>query len=184
MLSDGLLKSGQSVCELGSQDFVPGPYNGPLADLANWEGGARLFYEKLGFASYTCIDINGEGGAVRLDLNTTDIISDLEVDRQFDIVTNHGTTEHVFNQANCFRLMHAWTKPGGLMVHVLPTQDYVNHGFFNYQPVFFHDLAWANSYEELYHYKESDQFGVLLIVVLRKGANEGFKMPMQRIWMR
>jgi len=33
------------------------------------------------------------------------------------------------------------------MIHVLPFIGYVNHGFFNYPPLFFIDLAAANEYE-------------------------------------
>ena len=33
------------------------------------------------------------------------------------------------------------------MVHIVPSVHYANHGFFNYQPRFFLDLAAANEYE-------------------------------------
>ena len=33
------------------------------------------------------------------------------------------------------------------MLHVLPFFNYLNHGFFNYNPILFHDLAGANGYE-------------------------------------
>ena len=35
------------------------------------------------------------------------------------------------------------------MVHVLPFHNYINHGFYNFQPVLFHDLAEANQYNIL-----------------------------------
>lgn len=35
------------------------------------------------------------------------------------------------------------------MVHVLPFHNYTNHGFYNFQPVLFHDLAQANHYNIL-----------------------------------
>ena len=33
------------------------------------------------------------------------------------------------------------------MLHVLPFVNYLNHGFFSYNPILFHDLAAANRYE-------------------------------------
>ena len=43
--------------------------------------------------------------------------------------------------------MHNLTKINGLMLHDLPFEGYVNHGYFNYQPKFFYDLAIFNNYE-------------------------------------
>lgn len=65
----------------------------------------------------------------------------------FDLVTNNGTGEHIFNQASVFEWAHALCKPGGMMLHVLPWTGYLNHGFFSYHPVLFRDLAGANDYE-------------------------------------
>ena len=38
-------------------------------------------------------------------------------------------------------------KSGGLIIHQLPGQGYYDHGFYNYQPTFFFDLALANNYQ-------------------------------------
>lgn len=65
----------------------------------------------------------------------------------FDTVINFGTTEHVLNQLNAFRVIHDATKPGGHMVHSLPCVGYVDHGFFTYTPRMFFDLASCNDYE-------------------------------------
>jgi hypothetical protein len=70
----------------------------------------------------------------------------------FDLVTDNGTLEHLFSQASAFQWMHDLCKTGGLMLHVLPWHGWINHGFYNYHPVVFRDLAVANSYvvEALY----------------------------------
>ncbi len=65
----------------------------------------------------------------------------------YDIVTNFGTTEHVFNQWNCFAVMHGATRIGGAMYHVVPAIGYLDHGYYCYTPLFFRDLARANGYE-------------------------------------
>jgi hypothetical protein len=51
-------------------------------------------------------------------------------------------------------------RPGGLAIHALPHQGGADHGFYNYHPTFFHDLAAANGYR-------------LLMMVLMSAGPEG-----------
>ncbi|HXC29022.1 MAG TPA: hypothetical protein VNV38_13785 [Stellaceae bacterium] len=83
-----------------------------------------------------------------LDLNYDDVPADLVGKHQ--LVTNYGTTEHVANQLNAFKVMHDLAAPGGIMMHSLPAQGSVNHGLVNYNPKFFWMLARSNGYEWLY----------------------------------
>jgi len=78
-----------------------------------------------------------------VDLNTASA-SDPE---SFDLILNFGTTEHIFNQYNAFKLIHDSCAPGGIMWHDVPMSGYFDHGYFNYQPMFFRNLAAANGYE-------------------------------------
>jgi hypothetical protein len=179
LLGGGHFKPGMSVCELGSQDFVPKDYRGRLVpDVMRKEKSARAFYESLGM-SYECIDINGEHGALQLDLN---FVNQVNIGRRFDLVTNHGTTEHVFNQVNCFRLIHDLTLWGGLMIHVVPTQGYYRHGFYSYSSLLFELLAAANGYETIRQYDEDDRYGALIVVVLRKLRESAFVLPVQKVY--
>lgn len=103
---------------------------------------AKLLYRVVfDCTTYRAIDLHGTEVAWRHDLNRP-----LPIDETFDVVTNFGTSEHVFDQAQLFRSIHALVRPGGLMLHALPHQGGPDHGFFNYQPTFFHDLAAANGY--------------------------------------
>lgn len=65
----------------------------------------------------------------------------------FDVVINCGTSEHVIGQYNCFKVIHDAVKTGGVMYHELPFTGYLDHGYFNYQPRLFFDLAKVNGYE-------------------------------------
>jgi hypothetical protein len=65
----------------------------------------------------------------------------------FDVVLNFGTTEHVMNQLNSFEVMHDAMKVGGVCFHQLPSIGYINHGYFNYNPLLIDDLVKANDYE-------------------------------------
>lgn len=65
-----------------------------------------------------------------------------------DLVTNNGTSEHIFDQRAVFENAHNMTKcVTGVMIHCLPFSPWLNHGFYNYNPVLFRDLAAANEYQ-------------------------------------
>jgi SAM-dependent methyltransferase len=128
----------------------------PVADRGNGIGSrslardaplARLFWEWLGFR-YAAIDIDGAPGSIPLDLNY-DSAGPADCGR-YDVVTNFGTTEHVANQLNAFKVIHDLAAPGGIMLHNLPTQGNCGHGLVNYNAKFFWMLARSNCYEWLY----------------------------------
>ena len=144
-----------SIIELGSQQFAP--------DLPTARAAIQRFmpeietnnihipqnlYTLLGFNDYQCIDLDGANNAHVFNLNLP-LDKVCKFRKSFDVVSNHGTTKHVFNQEECFRNVHNMTNQGGLMIHALPSQGYQNHSFFNYHPSFFLDLAAANNYEML-----------------------------------
>ena len=62
---------------------------------------------------------------------------------------NFGTTEHIIDQVNSYRVMHDALKVGGVAVHQVPSIGWLGHGYFCYQPPFFDDLAKANGYRLL-----------------------------------
>ena len=103
---------------------------------------ARLFWTSLGF-EYAAVDLVDD--AIRIDLNREQVPAEMR--GRFDIVTNGGTTEHVANQDNTFRVIHDLCRPGGLMIHEVPCQAMITHGLINYNPKFFSNLARANAYE-------------------------------------
>ncbi len=103
---------------------------------------AKLFYRMVfGDHVYRAVDLHGTATAEQHDLNLPLPFSD-----QFDVVTNLGTAEHVFNQYQVFKSAHERTKPGGIMIHALPNQGCYDHGFYNYHPTFVFDLSQANGY--------------------------------------
>jgi len=186
-----------SICELGSQDLVPEGFDIYRIARLLWglghefrplpSGSSRALMEALGFY-YDCIDKDGRHGALTLDLNSA-IAADVGL--EFDLVTNHGTTEHVFDQANCFRLMHYLTRPGGLMIHIVPRRGlyqggsecgYGAHGLYLYATGFFADLAHANGYEVVRDYEWSDNAGGLSVAVLRRMTSAPFRVPLQAMY--
>ena len=113
-----------------------------LAELAK-RGPARRLFELANW-SYICVDTSGEFGAIPLDLNFDSIPEDHQ--GRYDLVTNFGCTEHIANQLNAFKAIHDLVKVGGLMIHAVPTQGFIDHGLVNYSAKFFWRLAEYNNY--------------------------------------
>jgi hypothetical protein len=108
---------------------------------ANSPPGA-LLWSALGLQSKS-VDI--EGSDIRIDLNNGRV--PWRYRGAFDLAVNTGTTEHVANQGNAFAAIHDLVRAGGLMLHQVPAYGNIDHGFFGYQPKFFHRVAKANEYE-------------------------------------
>jgi len=104
---------------------------------------ARDMWGWLG-CSYCAVDIDNTPGNIRLDLNYDGVPTQMK--NRFHLVTNYGTTEHIANQLNAFKVIHDLVVPGGVMVHCLPAQGFANHGLVNYNPKFFWTLARSNGY--------------------------------------
>jgi hypothetical protein len=107
---------------------------------------AREIWQWLG-ADYVAIDVDGSPDAMALDLNCDAV--PISQRAKFKLVTNFGTTEHVANQANAFKIIHDLTAVGGMMVHNVPCR-LLNHGLINYTPKFFWRLERANAYMNVY----------------------------------
>jgi SAM-dependent methyltransferase len=137
------LKGEKTVIEFGNQRLDPSLEGGDVAG----------FYKLLGFTEYLALDVNTKMGAIVADLNDPDDVTKAIAAHRpannvcFDLVTNNGTGEHIFNQAAVFESAHWLCKPGGVMLHILPFTPWINHGFYNYNPILFRDLAAANGYE-------------------------------------
>jgi hypothetical protein len=141
--------------------LVDGGLTGSVVEFGNQRYGAKGvvkgtekalttvgFYKCLGFDSYLALDVNTDMGAKIVDLNEPVFVQGW--DQQFDLVTNNGTGEHIFDQASVFQNAHDLCKLAGVMLHVLPFSPWINHGFYSYNPILFRDLAAANGYRIMY----------------------------------
>jgi hypothetical protein len=157
-ISNSVLRNRPQVERLGSLFNVKSPPTlpEPLLATVGPDGRERLPKEAplarslwtwLGF-SYASIDIDGSPDAIPLDLNVASVPYKLA--GKHHLVTNFGTTEHVANQVNAFKIVHDLTAPDGVMMHTLPAQGAFNHGLINYNPKFFWALARANDYRWLH----------------------------------
>jgi len=104
-----------------------------------------IFYECfLDPPHRTAVDYGGTGMARKLDLNAP--LPDLG---QFDVTIDFGTGEHIFDVRTFFQNVHDVTRPGGIIIHGLPWHGFIDHGFYNFQPTLFFDMAAANGYQVL-----------------------------------
>lgn len=106
----------------------------------------EAFYLALGFRSYSAIDVNSKYGSLIMDLNY-DLRAHYEYSETFDLITNNGTGEHIFNQFTVLKNMHSLTSVGGIMLHIMPFVNWINHGFYSFHPILYADLAAANDYK-------------------------------------
>ena len=110
----------------------------------------RDFYVKNGFKDYKSLDVNNELHNVQFDLNEISGTWRNGLDWNIaSLVTNIGTGEHIFDQCHVFMNMHNICKVGGVMFFHLPFTPWLNHGFYNYNPILFSALAYANKYDLL-----------------------------------
>lgn len=132
------------------------------------------YYKAHGAASYTSFDVNGNSTHV-LDLN----LRHPTLPPPADLVTDFGTTEHVFNIGECWRTMHQLVKVGGFIVGEKITQGDTNHGFYNLQPTFITSFARTNGYDvvklEQSHHIKSKR----MRYALRKISAREFDWPIQ-----
>jgi len=140
-----------TVIELGNQTLKNSKARGEIyAELGIQTPptieSTKDFYLSLGFSKYIAVDVNTERDAIAMDLNS-DISKQYNFTEKFDLVTNNGTGEHVFNQYTLFLNAHNLCKVNGYMIHVLPFYRWVDHGFYNYNPNLFPCLSYQNDYQ-------------------------------------
>jgi hypothetical protein len=111
---------------------------GQMARVAETEG----VFRALGMESDFVDIVASRGKEIVLDLNQP---SPAELHGRYDLVYDGGTMEHCFNVGQVMRNILAFAKPGGFILHVNPF-NYYNHGFFNFNPTFYHDWYSQNGH--------------------------------------
>ena len=160
------LPRGFSVCELGDQWVT---HTSPHFL-------AKKFFEELGCGRYISVDANGNGD-VMADLNRK--VPHLIAMGPFDVLTDFGTGEHIFNQAQVWKTVHDLTRTGGHIVFDRPSQGYEVHCFYLTNETLFRDLAAANGYKVLRLEHAVTKRGQLIRGVFQKVHEAKFEMPQQ-----
>lgn len=69
-----------------------------------------------------------------------------ELHRQYDVIFDGGTIEHVFSIPQVLANIHNLLKEGGIIIHASPSNNYVDHGFYMFSPTFFYEYYITNYY--------------------------------------
>lgn len=156
-----------AVCELGDQIIT---HSAPHRL-------ARELYVELGCGRYESIDGNARG-TITADLNRP-----LEKDTagKFDLVTDLGTGEHIFDQCQVWRSIHYLCKPGGFIIFDRPMLGYDEHCYYLIKPELVGDLAAANGYTVMKLETREMSRGVLLRGIVRRSQEpkRKFIVPQQ-----
>jgi SAM-dependent methyltransferase len=133
----------QAGVNLAVSDFEP-HQNAGLADRGFVSD--RSLLKSLGFSDVVRVDVSDyEHCDELLDLNSPETPAHLH--GKFDVVLDSGTIEHVFNLPAALRHCCRLVRPGGRIIHLTPSSNCVEHGFYSVSPTLFHDFYGANGFE-------------------------------------
>lgn len=103
-------------------------------------------FSTMGFSQIKSMDASSYEGA--------DFVHDLnflpppeEQLEAFDCIFDGGTVEHVFHVPNALENIFSLLKVGGRIIHIAPSSNHIDHGFYMFSPTFFWDYYRANGYE-------------------------------------
>lgn len=103
-------------------------------------------FTSLGFSNFKALDFSDyESAHYIFDLNSSKIPEHLlEV---FDVIIDGGTIEHVFHIPNVLNNIHKMLCQGGRIIHLSPSSNHMDHGFYMFSPALFWDFYEANKFE-------------------------------------
>jgi SAM-dependent methyltransferase len=122
------------------------PVSKPVSELVQGDSiDDKTFFYKLGFDSVESCDYSSFQEADHVfDLNLP-VPSHLH--NKYDVIVDFGTTEHIFNLPQVLKNLHDMLKVGGRVIHMLPSSNWVDHGFYMFSPTLFHDYYSANKWQ-------------------------------------
>lgn len=110
--------------------------DGLTSDASPW---SEPFFHRLGAATVESLDYSAyEGAALIHDMNLP--WPSGSPPRQYDLVHDGGTLEHVFHLPQALSNAMSLVKPGGLFAGVSPCDGWLGHGFHQPQPELFFRL--------------------------------------------
>lgn len=100
----------------------------------------------LGFDEIYSLDVGPHDQPTHIhDLNEPDVWK--KVGRQFDVLTEYGTLEHVFHVPNALWNIAKMCAVGGEIIHGAPMNNWPNHGFYQFSPTLYFDFYESNGFE-------------------------------------
>lgn len=103
-------------------------------------------FRLLGCSKCDSLDSSSyESASFLFDLNRPELPACL-VD-QYDVIFDGGTLEHIFHVPNVLNNIYAMLRQGGRIIHIAPSSNHIDHGFYMFSPTLFWDYYCANNYQ-------------------------------------
>ena len=136
-------KTGRKILKLAEADRVLAtlPERREMGEISD-----DMFFQSIGFDEVKSLDADDfEDADFIFDLNRTEILR--VIGAPFDWVLDCGTLEHVFHVPNALRNIFDALEVGGHIIHYAPCNNLVDHGFYQFSPMFFFQYYTENGYE-------------------------------------
>jgi hypothetical protein len=105
-----------------------------------------LFFRALGFDAVESLDVSDYERCEHVfDLNQPQVPAALE--GRFDAVLDAGTLEHCFHTPNALNNVFSMLRTDGRVIHMAPSSNHVDHGFYMFSPALFWDYYEINEFE-------------------------------------
>lgn len=128
---------GGRVLTLGRQDIYPSTAGQHISD--------DTFWRSLGFAESKVLDLFDESADYIFDLNSSEVPEHLL--EAFDVIIDGGTLEHIFHIPNALSNICKMLRQGGRIIHLAPSSNHTDHGFYMFSPVLFWSFYKTNGFE-------------------------------------
>jgi len=111
---------------------------------------ARTFFEMLGIKDYYDIDkYDRDAPQILHDLNTP---IPIDLREKFNLIIDGGTMEHIFDVRQVMENIVSMCRTSGRIVHMTPTSNFMDHGFYSFSPCFFYDFYCVNGFDDFVCY--------------------------------
>ena len=147
----GIWVTYQSLQKIAHDFGVPLIDPGEITLSDNPDGKAKncisdqCLFKSLGFSECKTLDIsNYEGADYIFDLNAPELPPELR--ERFDVIIDGGTFEHVFHIPNAFKNIWGMLRPNGRIVHIAPSSNHIDHGFYMFSPIIFWEFYTQNKF--------------------------------------
>lgn len=128
-------------------------------------------FRSIGFSGVSSCDISEtDSPTFLIDLNRPLAGQAAELEREkYDVVFNGGTIEHCFHLPNALANACDLVRPGGRAIHLAPSSNNMDHGFYMFSPTLFYDYYLANGW----------RIDTALVTEMVFGHNTTFTYPMR-----
>ena len=129
------------VLTIGRQEIILNEHDKKLFGITDSQLKDQKYIDNILLKQFNSLSVDSVDFS---DFEEATIIADLnkpmEKKNFFDTVIDFGTSEHVFNIAQCLQNIANLCKKDGIILHSLPANNNCGHGFWQFSPELFFSL--------------------------------------------